>query len=240
MRSGSDYQILAELREAGRQFHPVAQERGGQWQLDDGSVDLLVSAVGEGDRTLETGCGHSTIAFALCGAHHTAISPTPAEQESLESFCRKREIPLDRLTMILGHSQEILPGLEPTTLDFVLIDGAHAFPVPFIDWYYAARRLKVGGLMMIDDTQIRTGRILTDFLESEVGRWRLLERRPSLVMFEKTAEPTIPAGDWPDQPYCANPERVPGLGPSTASRLRGAVRLRSRLRQVLGRPRTDR
>lgn len=139
------------------------------------------------------------------------------------------------MTLILGHSQAVLPAQEEEALDFVLIDGAHAFPLPLIDWYYTARRLRLGGLMMVDDTHIRSGKILTDFLESEVDRWRLAERRPSLAMFEKVGEPTIPAGDWPEQPYSAHPVRVPGIGPSALGRLRGAARLRSRLRKALSR-----
>jgi hypothetical protein len=48
-------------------------------------------------------------------------------------------------------------------LDIVLIDGAHAFPFPFLDWYFTASALKAGGLLVIDDVQIATGTILADF-----------------------------------------------------------------------------
>ncbi len=229
---GNNRQVLAALEASGRQFHPIAEETAQHWEIDPGSLDLLFDSVRPGDRTLETGCGHSTVAFALLGSVHTVVSPTPEEQDRLRSFCREERISLENVDFRLGLSQEVLPGLEPTPLDFVLIDGSHAFPMPFIDWYYTAVRLRVGGLMMIDDTHIRSGEILSQFLGSESTRWNIEVERPSLTMFRKLAEPVIPWGDWTEQPYCASPRRVPGIGPSRLQALRSRIALRSRLRQI--------
>jgi hypothetical protein len=39
-------------------------------------------------------------------------------------------------------------------LDLVLIDGDHAFPASFIDWYYTAEQVKLGGYVIVDDTNL--------------------------------------------------------------------------------------
>ena len=35
---------------------------------------------------------------------------------------------------------------RPDLLRFLDIDGAHAFPIPFLDWYYTGPKLKPRGL----------------------------------------------------------------------------------------------
>jgi hypothetical protein len=45
-----------------------------------------------------------------------------------------------------------------------LLDGEHAFPIPQIDFYYLARSLKVGGVLIVDDIDIWSCKILHEFL----------------------------------------------------------------------------
>jgi hypothetical protein len=99
-----------------------------------------------------------------------------------------------------------LPGLAAEELDLVLIDGQHAFPAPFIDWYYTARRLKVSGMLLIDDIQLWTGRILTDFL-SEEPEWSLisdLSGRTAAFVKEKDYSQEK---WWGQQPYIVRKSR---------------------------------
>jgi predicted O-methyltransferase YrrM len=229
--------LLDELQRSGSRFHGWAEDVHVEWQLDERSLELLFESVGEGDRTLETGCGYSTVAFALAGCRHTAISPVQVEHDRVRAFCAEREISLDTVDLVLGYSQEVLPVLETEPLDFVLVDGSHAFPIPFIDWFYSALRLRVGGLMMIDDTNIKTGEILADFLASEAERWRQVERLPSLSVFEKVGEPVLSPFDWPGQPYCAKRRRVRGQGPTRFQALRWRLSIRTRLSRLLARSR---
>jgi hypothetical protein len=56
-------------------------------------------------------------------------------------------------------------------LDIVFIDGMHAFPWPILDWYSTADHLKVGGLMIIDHTQLPSVGILSEFLRVDSPRW---------------------------------------------------------------------
>jgi predicted O-methyltransferase YrrM len=126
---------------------------------------------------------------------------------------------------VVGESQWVLPTLEPVALDFVLIDGDHAFPTPFLDWYYAAERLRVGGLVMIDDIPLRTGAVLDDFLRAEVSRWRAVERLSRTVVYEKLTPTVLDFAGWMSQPWCMRHG-------SLIKRARARVRLRTRLRAL--------
>ncbi|MDQ3571562.1 MAG: class I SAM-dependent methyltransferase [Actinomycetota bacterium] len=179
--------------------------------------------------------------FALAEARHTVVSPATVEHDRIRDFCDEHDVSLANVTFIVGASQDILPTLPPNPLDLVLIDGGHAFPMPFIDWYYSAIRLRVGGCLLLDDTHIRTGEILREFLLSDTERWRLVSEVLASAMFEKADAEVIPLQDWLGQPYCAKVRHVPGVSPPSAwQRLRNRVRLRSRLREAFGSGRLDR
>jgi hypothetical protein len=66
-------------------------------------------------------------------------------------------------------SDAILPSLDTggRKLDFALIDGAHTFPEPIIDYYYVNEHLKVGGILAIDDLDISSIGLLHKFLITE-------------------------------------------------------------------------
>ena len=104
--------------------------------------------------TLETGAGYSTIVFAQLGAQHTAITPAADEVQRITAYCTEQGIATERTTFKIGYSQDVLPGLEITDLDLALIDGGDGFPIPAIDFFYLAPRLRVGGYLLIDDVDI--------------------------------------------------------------------------------------
>lgn len=230
-------EMLDRLAASDERFHGWDEDVHEQWKLDRESLELIMLRSEPGARTLETGCGYSTVAFGLARTRHTSVTPFEVEVERIRSFCQRNEISLDGVEFVMGCSQEVLPRLEDEPLDLVLIDGSHAFPIPFIDWYYTALRLRVGGTLVVDDTHIKTGEILRDFLTAEDERWALVKELPSLVAFEKVAEPLLPPWDWPGQPYCAKPRRVKGLRPTRMQSLRNAVALRTRARRALARVR---
>ena len=202
------------------------------YRLREAPLRLIFERVHEGQETLETGAGYSTIVFALCGAKHTAISPLAIEHDRIRQWCEARGVSLDNVRFVVAPSQDVLPGLGGAPLDFVLIDGDHAFPVPFIDFLYAAGRLRPGGIVMVDDTHITTGRILDDFLSSEAGRWRRLETFETSSAFERLDGDLLDPGGWMTQPFC---EEVRPRTPTTVvagmvGAVRSKVALRTRLR----------
>jgi predicted O-methyltransferase YrrM len=115
----------------------------------------------------------------------------------------------EHVQFLVSPSQDVLPQLACGELDFVLIDGDHAFPAPFMDWYYTADRIREGGFVAVDDTQIPTGRILRDFLLKESTRWHLEEEIGKTAIFRRITGESVARGVmWMQQPYC----EIPGQG----------------------------
>lgn len=166
-----------------------------------GTLRLLAKLIPEGSRTLETGCGATTVLLAGLGCRHTSISPDPDEQHAVRDACRQLGVDTGGLELVLGTSDDVLPALpaEPP-FDAAVIDGAHAFPHPVLDWWFAARRLRVGGTLVLDDVPIPAVGVVFRHLYGEDG-WRLVDVADErTAVFEKRAGP--PPGDpWVEQPF---------------------------------------
>lgn len=225
--------LLDELCAAGRpslHFRDTALQ---DWGLDAAVLRWLFDHISDGAHTMETGCGHSTMVFALRGAEHTVISPDPIEHQRVRRWCSEHGVSLDGVRFVVGRSQDVFHDLaDDEPLDLALIDGDHAFPIPFIDWYQMAARLGLHGLLVLDDVDIRTGKVLTGFLEAESGRWERRARFRRTVVYEKTAAQVTDLGFW-DQPWCADKDLPLD---ERWRQLRNRVRLRSRLRAIARRP----
>lgn len=181
-------------------LHLTAEGLPVPYESSEEILRLIDREVGPGARTLETGAGISTVLFALKGARHVCVVPGAEEVERIRRWCDGAGVSTADVTFVVQRSEEALPRLELDSLDFVLIDGGHAFPTPFIDWYYAGRRLIPGGVLAIDDIQLWTGRVLDRFLHEEPGweREEVLPMRASV--FRCTAEQGD-LGEWVHQPY---------------------------------------
>lgn len=173
------------------------------WRMQQSTLDWLASNLTGDWVTLETGAGYTTCLFAASGCSHTTISPSAPEHVKISEWCGANGIDSSNITFIPEPSQDVLPDMDKTKLDLVLIDGAHAFPFPYLDWYYTADRLRVGGYMIIDDLNIITGEHLYDFLlgEEESGRWKLEVVLNHTAIFVKTAENVFGEEEWLSQPY---------------------------------------
>jgi hypothetical protein len=127
--------------------------------------------------TLETGSGASTVLFVMKQTRHIAITPDRAEVERVTTYCRDHGMDPKNVSFIVDCSEHALPQLDLPMLDMVVIDGRHGFPAPYIDWYYTAPKLKLGGLLIVDDTWIYACQILRDFLaEALSGSWSMIPR----------------------------------------------------------------
>lgn len=154
------------------------------WKLGDEELLFLDRQVTESMRTIETGAGVSTIVFAMKGAEHTCVVPDGALVNRIRSYCDEHGISHANIEFIVDRSEYALPRLEGEDFDLALIDGRHGFPTPFIDWFYMANLLKVGGILIVDDLHIWTCELLTQFLLSE-EEWILLEETLSAAIFVK-------------------------------------------------------
>lgn len=173
------------------------------WRMQQPTLDWLASNLRGDWTTLETGAGYTTSIFAAAGCTHTTISPSGPEHIRISEWCHSNDISTENVTFIAEPSQDVLPILEKSPLDLVLIDGAHAFPFPYLDWYYTAERLRVGGYMIVDDLNIITGEHLYDFLsgEEQAGRWRLEVLLNHTGVFVKLSDSVYGNEEWLSQPY---------------------------------------
>jgi precorrin-6B methylase 2 len=134
-------------------FHMSGEAR---WDALPETLAAIQGIVKPGAVTFEVGAGVSTVVFAAAGARHTAVSPDPAEHELIRQYCKKIGIDDGRLEFIVGRSDDVVPTYlsRDRTLDLAFVDGSHSFPLPIVDWHYAARALKIGGKMLLDDIPI--------------------------------------------------------------------------------------
>ena len=173
------------------------------WGLEWKALDWLERELEAGFNTLETGAGTSTIVFAAAGTDHEAITPADSERERIIDECKRRQISPARVSFHIGSSHEVLANLPSRPLDLVLIDGAHGFPYPLLDWWYLAPRLRVGGRILLDDCYLPPVAALADFLRADQS-WEVAAApgRRSIVV-RKLAD-SLPAFDWQGEPIGGN------------------------------------
>ena len=173
-----------------------------RWDALPQTLEAIVRSARPGDSTLEVGVGVSTVVFAASGANHTAISSDVTEHERVREYCHRIGIDDSRLNFVEGMSDDVLPSLltRERTLDMALIDGAHSFPLPVVDWHYVTRALKVGGKLLIDDIPVPAVMQVFRHMKLEPN-WRLdgtFDDRAAA--FTLIALPD-PQDDWIRQPF---------------------------------------
>jgi hypothetical protein len=146
--------VAGSLTESLRRSPPSLHGEHQFWGLAWEALEWLEENVQPGMTTLETGAGASTMVFAARGAEHHAVTPSADEERRIRAACEARDIDHRRVTFHIGRSHEVLPALGSAPLDLVLLDGAHGFPYPILDWWYLARRVKPGGRMLLDDAYL--------------------------------------------------------------------------------------
>jgi hypothetical protein len=179
-------------------LHAWPDGRPANWSVAPQVLRYLHDCLEPGWTTLETGAGQTTLAFAIAGTHHVCITPDCTEAKLIRAYCAAHGIE-DRVTFIHESSDVALASgrAVPEALDFVLIDGAHRFPFPIIDWHYTERRLRVGGIVAVDDFPMPSVRILHDFLMGE-DEWELIKQFQVTSFFRRRRQ-TVSVWDWADQ-----------------------------------------
>ena len=175
----------------------VHDRRSVTYAIDLRLAEFLNGHISAKHVTLETGSGLSTLVFARKGVRrHISIQPFADEFLVLRDFCASADIDFGCVESVVARSQDYLPTAKLPDLDLVLIDGEHTFPIPFIDWYYTADSLKVGGLMVVDDVDIATGTLLAAFMTAD-HKWREVhrDRHSRFAIYSKLEHP-IHDGSW--------------------------------------------
>jgi hypothetical protein len=161
--------LAAEFKAEPPSLHATGEVCGG---LHWAALEWLERTVQRGWATLETGAGLSTLVLASRNAVHEAVTPSQDEADRIRAEAERRGISLEHVRFRIGSSHEELPRWEPRPLDLALLDGAHGFPYPILDWWYVAPHLKRGGYLLLDDAYMDAVATLVDFLRSRPA-WRI-------------------------------------------------------------------
>ena len=174
--------------------------------------------------TLETGAGLDTLVFAAGGAEHVAVTPEPAEEERFRAACRELEHRRRPRSLPARFSHEVLPTSgRPRPLDLVLVDGAHGFPYPILDWWFLAPHVRIGGRRAARRRVHAAGARRSSTRCARAARGRSRRRSGYRTVVVRKVADELPAFDW-------DGERIGGgmsfayLGaPPVRSRRRGSA-----------------
>ncbi len=191
-------QLIERLIAERPHFHAWPDGKPANWAVAPDVLRYIFEQLTPGMQTLETGAGQTTAAFAIAGTEHIAITPDRAQADRIRAYLDELNVP-KKVTFIHESSDVVLPSGQaiPERLDFVLIDGAHRFPFPILDWHYTEGRVPMGGIVAVDDYLMPSVRILHDFLLGEED-WELLITFQTTSFFRRVHE-TVNVWDWADQ-----------------------------------------
>jgi methyltransferase family protein len=184
--------LTDDLRSSPPGLHGAGDE---YWGLAWAALGWLEDNVAPGMATLETGSGSSTLVFAAGGASHEAVTPDAEEEVRIRGECERRGIDSSSVRFRIGPSHEVLPQLEPRPLDLVLLDGAHGFPYPVLDWWYVAPHVRVGGLVLLDDAYMPPVRVVVDALREQPA-WEVAAAIGQRTVAVRKVSDGLPPWDW--------------------------------------------
>jgi predicted O-methyltransferase YrrM len=165
-------------------------------------IHSLASAIPEA-RIIETGAGNSSITFLYTRpARLLSVALDESVFRRIEEYCSKAGIDTSRWHRIFEQSETALPKLmlsEKPQFDIALLDGGHGMPTVFVDFVYMHARLKVGGLLLIDDVQLHSVKELARLLANEPG-FTLVGQMNKLAVFRKEWDREF-IGDFGNQGY---------------------------------------
>jgi hypothetical protein len=195
--------IVDKLYEEKPHFHRADDTNWTSWNSNWNLLRKIQDLLQPDMKCLEIGAGYSTVIFIHKRCFHMCITPDPHEVGRIREYCTESGIPLERFDSRIGSSTDILPLYRDNEKDLILVDGAHAFPFPIVDWFFATKLLKDGGLMIIDDIDIASCNILVKFLLSD-RFWERITVQENFAIFRKIHNPLgdhLYTGDWPTQPF---------------------------------------
>lgn len=199
-------ELLRKLLDAKPKFHGRENAGTEHYAIASDVLDWILDNLPKNAITLETGCGYSTVAFSIVSKQHIVISPFKEEHQVIRDWMKNNGGVCKHIEFVDSISQDYIYRLAKNLLlDMVLIDGDHAFPAPFIDWYYSADRIKEGGFVIVDDTQLTTGKILAEFLDQESERWEKFVTIGKTIIYKKITSQNVARGiPWIKQPFVKN------------------------------------
>lgn len=132
-------------------------------------------------RTVETGLGYGIAALFVCegllangddAARHVAIDPNQGTRfaDCGLQFLDEAGV-ADLVEFHAAESQVVLPRFlaEGRSFDLAFVDGNHRFDGVFLDLIYLGRLVRAGGIVFVDDYQLRSVSRAASFCTSNLG-----------------------------------------------------------------------
>jgi hypothetical protein len=114
-------------------------------------------------RSVETGCGASTLLLSHLSDSHTVFSLDIGG--SLTSVRQSELLRRDSVEFVEGPTKLTLPAYQfHEPIQLALLDGPHSYPMPDLEYCYLLPHLEPAALLVLDDIQIRTIHNLFAFL----------------------------------------------------------------------------
>jgi predicted O-methyltransferase YrrM len=143
------------------------------------------------------GVSASYILMANKNVNLMSIDPFQKNKEQWNSMGLKllKELGLDERHHYIGEKSYIsLPKLLSTYgeeyFDFIFIDGWHTFDYTLIDFFYADKLLRIGGIILIDDAMHKGVQKFVKYIDSNYDNYKRLETHKTLAGYEKLANDT--------------------------------------------------
>jgi len=140
----------------------------GAGSVSRGVIDALVrhSPPGGFRRSVETGCGKTTLMLSHLSHHHTVFAVDAGR--SISQVKTSSIFNAGSTTFVEGPTQRTLPThVFADKHDFVLLDGPHGYPFPDLEYYFLYPTLETGALLVIDDLKIPTIARMYEIVKSE-------------------------------------------------------------------------
>ena len=173
-------QILKRLAADNPQFHQLDEKGAGEWAkvgfewkpgatswaVGPYALNWIADRLSPEMTTIETGAGHTTVLFAAMVNHHYCCTASQLECERIKDYLKRIGVPESKVTFVIGSTDETLPKLDAALkFDFAYIDGCHGYPYPALEWHFIDKHIKPGGLIGLDNAELRSVREHCEFLE---------------------------------------------------------------------------
>ena len=90
------------------------------------------------------------------------------EDRTITELRGQGDLRAGNVIFVEGETRDTLPRyVFEGELDFVLLDGPHAYPMPQVEFAHLFPRIRIGGWLVLDDIQIPSVYELFRFLERE-------------------------------------------------------------------------
>ena len=158
------------------------------------------------ERSLETGCGKTSVIFSNIADQHTIFAYDDrdlGERSSVRLYESHPMTQRDRIQFVPGPTQQTLPNYaHEAQYDVIMLDGPHGSPFVELEYYFLYPHLKKGGFLILDDVHIPTIGQFADVLkEDEMFEYHALIET-TLVLRRTHADTFDPLGDgWYRQNY---------------------------------------